>query len=330
MPTTDYGSISPRTAAYAAKEMLRRGLPYLVLEKFGQAKPIPKNMTDTVKFRRYEALDKAPNVLSEGVTPSAKQLTKTDISATLSQYGDLIEITDKVEDTHEDDVLNESVEILGEQQAQMIETVRFNVLKGGTNVFYAGGETARADVNDPLDRSLQRKITRSLKRQNARKVTTVVRSTPSYGTANVAPAFIGLCHPDIEQDIRNMTGFVPVEDYGSMTPYESEIGKCEDVRYVASTIFEPWEDAGAGTLNGMISTSGTNVDVYPILYVAKDAYGIVPLKGKNAVTPTVVNPSQVDKSDPLGQRGYVGWKTYHTAVILNDAWMVRAEVGATD
>jgi len=134
MATTEYGDISPRTAAYAAAQLLKRGMPYLVLEKFGQMKPIPKNNSDTIKFRRYDALDPSPNTLSEGVTPSSKKLSKTDVSATLQQYGDLVEITDVVEDTHEDPVLDEATEILGEQASQMIETVRFNVLKAGTNV----------------------------------------------------------------------------------------------------------------------------------------------------------------------------------------------------
>ena len=33
---------------------------------------------------------------------------------------------------------------------------------------------------------------------------------------------------------------------------------------------------------------------------------------------------------PLGQRGVVGWKTWHVAKILNNAWMVRIEAEATD
>jgi len=36
MAITSFGDISPRTAAYAEKELLKRGIPYLVLEKFGQ------------------------------------------------------------------------------------------------------------------------------------------------------------------------------------------------------------------------------------------------------------------------------------------------------
>jgi hypothetical protein len=35
MPLTDYGSISPRTAAFVVAELLKRGMPYMCLEKFG-------------------------------------------------------------------------------------------------------------------------------------------------------------------------------------------------------------------------------------------------------------------------------------------------------
>ena len=44
--------------------------------------------------------------------------TVTDVSITLTQYGGLITISDVVQDTHEDPVLNESVTLLGEQAAQ--------------------------------------------------------------------------------------------------------------------------------------------------------------------------------------------------------------------
>lgn len=308
-------------------DLLKRAIPFLVLEKFGQVKTLPTNKSKTIVFRRYNALDATPNPLTEGVTPAAKQLTKTDISATLTQYGDRVEITDVVMDTHEDPVLQEAIEVLGEQAAQMVETVRFGVLKAGTNVFYANGG-ARNAVNTKLTTALQRKVTRALKRQNARPITNVVRSTPNYGTVNVLPSYIGLVHPDCENDIRDMTGFKGVEDYGSASPYESEIGKVEQVRYVSSTVFTPWADAGGVAGGTVLSTGGANADVYPVLYIGRDAYGIVPLKGQNAIVPMVVNPKPSD-SDPLAQRGHVGWKAMQTAVILNDLWMARAEVAVS-
>ncbi|MNL81727.1 hypothetical protein D3C87_2089170 [compost metagenome] len=78
----------------------------------------------------------------------------------------------------------------------------------------------------------------------------------------------------------------------------------------------------------MLSSNGANADVYPILLLGADAYGIIALKGMFALTPMVVNPKPSD-SDPLAQRGHVSWKAYQTAVILNDAWMIRLEVAAT-
>jgi len=328
---TNYGDISPRTAAFAAKEFLERAIPYLVIEKFGQGKPLPSNSSKTMVFRRYNAISATPNVLVEGVTPTGKTLTTTDVPVTLEQLGDRVVITDVIMDTHEDPVFREAQEVLGEQAGQMIEIARFGVLKAGANVYRANG-VVRTDINTPITLGLQRKITRYLKRQMAKKITTVIKSTANYGTQAVAPAYIALCHSDCEADIRNMPGFVPVENYGAgMTPYESELGKVEDVRYIYSTIFDCWADGGgayAGSGTAMLSTSTVNADIYPILFLGKNAYGIVPLKGANAIVPMVVNPKPSD-SDPMAQRGHVAWKTMTKAVILNDAWMVRAEVAVT-
>lgn len=330
MTTTAYGDISPRTAAYAAKELLSRAMPYLVLEKFGQAKPLPANSSKTITFRRYEALDTTPTALQEGVTPQGKKLTSTDVTETLVQYGDYITITDVIQDTHEDPVLNEAVEILGEQAAVLIEKMRFGKLKAGTNVMYANG-AARSAVTDVMTTDLQRRAVRALKRQNARQITSIVRSTPAFGTEAVAPSFVCLVHSDLEPDIRAMTGFVPAEKYGSISAWENELGKVDDCRYITSTVFESWPDAGGdvtGLSKPVISTSGAKADVYPILMVARDAYAITALKGMYGITPTVVNPKPSD-SDPLAQRGKAGWKTMQGALILNDAWMLRLEVAAS-
>lgn len=340
---TQYGDISPRTAAFAVSELLKRGMPYLVLEKFGQTFPIPNNSTKVAKFRRYflsgstgSAGDGNPaspfNVplattpLVEGVTPSGKNLLNQDYTVTLNQYGDYTTITDVIQDTHEDNVLKAMTEVLGEQAAQTIETTRYNVLKAGTNVFWSNGGV-RTAVNTPVSLALQRQVTTALTRQNAKMITSVVASNPNFRTEPIEAAFIGLIHPDLETDVRTMSGFIPTKQYGTVTPWENEIGSVERVRYLTSTIFAPFPDAG-GAKGLMRSTTGTSADVYPILYVARDAYGIVPLKGKDALTPMVVNPKPAP-GDPLAQRGTVGWKAYQATVILNDSWMVRAEVAAT-
>lgn len=324
---TAYGDITPRTAAYAAVNLLKRGIPFYCFEKFGQAQPVPKKKSDTIVFRRYEALDPTPNALTEGVTPTAKKLTKTDIPATLTQYGDLVEITDRVEDFHEDPILKTATDILGEQAAEMLETARFNILKAGTNVVYSGTATQRTEVVAPMALATQRKVLKALKRQNARPITSVLRTGPAFNTEPVAAAWIAVCHPDLQSDLEDIDGWVPTEKYGQTTPYEMEMGKIGQVRYLATTVAKPWEGAGAASTD--VENDGANADVYPIIFIARDAYGLVALKGKNAIKPMVTNPGTPTKSDPLGQRGSVGWKTYSTTVILQDAWMSRAEVACS-
>jgi N4-gp56 family major capsid protein len=340
---TQYGDISPRVAAFAVSELLKRGLPYLIIEKFGQVYPIPTNSTKVAKFRRYFLLGAtggagdgnpaeafstplALTPLVEGVTPTGKRLSNMDYTVTLVQYGDYLTITDVVLDTAEDRVLQQATEALGESAAQTIETIRWNVLKAGLNVFWANGG-ARNAVNTPIALAMQRKVTTALTRQNARRITSVVKSTPDFRTEPIEAAFIGLLSPDLESDIRNMTGFIPTKQYGTVTPWENEIGSVETVRYLQSTIFAPFPDAG-GVAGVMRSTTGANADVYPILYLGRDAFGIVPLKGKDSLVPMVVNPKPAP-GDPLAQRGTVGWKAMTTAVILNDAWMARLEVACT-
>ena len=350
---TSYGDISPAVAAYSVVRMLKRALPYLHLEKFGQTYPLPTNSTQTAKFRRYYltgatgaagpdngagvngagtafSIPLATTPLTEGVTPSGTTLSNTDYTVTLAQYGDFATITDVIMDTHTDPVLAQVTEALGESAASTVETLRYNVLKAGTNVWYAGLVAGRVNVSAVVSLTDQRRVTTGLSRQNAKKITSVVASTTAFNTTSVEAAFMAVCHPDLESDIRNMAGFVPVAKYGPHTsPFEGEVGSVEQVRYLTSTIMVPFINAAtSGTLGSLRSTGGTNADVYPILYFARDAYGIVPLKGKSSMTPMVVNPKPA-AGDPLGQRGTVGWKLWTGTVILQDAWMARLEVGAT-
>jgi N4-gp56 family major capsid protein len=89
MAVTVYGDITPRTAAYVVVDLLKRAMPYLCLEKFGQAKSLPANNTQTMKFRRYNALALATTALTEGVTPAGKKMTATDVTGYIYQYGSL-------------------------------------------------------------------------------------------------------------------------------------------------------------------------------------------------------------------------------------------------
>ncbi len=325
--TTKYGDIDQRTAAYAAREMLKHAEPVFVLSKMGLTKPVPKNTAEQVKFRRPIPFAVSTIPLAEGVSPSPQKLSYEDVSATLKQYGQVTEFSDWVIMTSEDPVLKDATMLHGEQAGATLEQVVYEAVRGGTNVLYANG-SARNAVNTVITLNKQRAATRQLAAQKAKKITRVVDSTPDYDTHPVEAAYVGVAHTDVESDIRNLAGFIPVAEYGSKRLIsDHEIGSVENVRYVLSPDLDPFADAG-GAAGSMVSTTGTNADVYPVLYFGQDAYGIVPLKGENAMTPIVLNPKP-SASDRLGQRGSVGHKFATTALILNELWMARLEVAVT-
>jgi len=329
MATTKYGDISQRTAAWAADEMLDHAEPILVLSKFGLTKPIPKNKAEGVKFRRPVPYTVSTVPLIEGVTPTEQQIQYEDVPATLEQYGEVTIITDKVADLAEDPVLADASELSGEQAAETIEMIIYGVIKAGTNVIYCSGAAGRSSTNAAIALDDIRLAVRNLKAQRARPVTKMMSGSTDYATQPIEGGFIGFGHTDLEADIRALTGFTPVAKYGSRKPLvPEEIGSVENVRFILTPLMVPWADAGGATTT-MVTTTGSNADVYPLIIIGKNCFGQVPLKGAGAITPIVLNPSP-SKSDPLGQRGYVSWKAYFTAVVLNESWMVRIETNATD
>lgn len=332
--TNTYGDLSPRTAAFASAKLLKRGQHLMVTERFGQTDPLQKNKSDTVKWRRYNSLPRASAPLAEGIPPAGSKLTYTDVQCTMEQYGDFTEITDRVADFHEDPVLAQAMEVLGEQAAETIEAVRIGFMKAGTNVFYTGAATSRATVNAPIDRATLRKIYRFLKKYKAKEITEIVSASAKISTEPVAAAYFALGHTDLLADLQAISGWTPVEQYSDhMKAVPGEVGKVEQFRFVLTPMFEPWNQAGAsGTtyLSGGVAVSvAANCDVYPLLFIAKDSYGIVPFQGKRAVKVAVVNPGNPTKDDPMGQKGFASWIAYQTGAILNQSWLVRCEVGAT-
>lgn len=334
MAQTEFGDISRTGAAYVVAQALAHAEPVIVLGKFGQIVPMPKNKGETIHFRRPVPFDPATTPLVEGVTPTAKQMQYERVEATLAEYGDIVQHTNKVEELAAEpsgnQALNDISMLLGEQAAETMELLTYGKLKAGTNVFYdTKAHTLRTDVNSAITKDRQQAVTRSLKASRGKKITAILDGSIKVGTKPVEAAYVAFGHTDLEHDIRAMSGFIPVAEYGSMKPVcAEEIGVVGDVRYVLSPLLESFPDAGA-TVSGFVSTSGTKADVYPVIVIAKDAFANVPLAGKEAIKPSLLAAGTISKSDPLGQRGYAGWRTWFAAMILNQTWLARLEVAAT-
>lgn len=346
MSIQGYSTSASRNLIRAAQDMLAHAQPITVLGDFGTQREMPQNATDTLVFRRtlpFSASAAGTNIensaryvgtpqisagafiLGEGATPTANTISFQDVTVQLQQYGLLFKYTSRVEMLYEDDIPGEMVKLTGETMAEVLELVRYGVLRAGSTVLYANG-SSRAAVNTPVSLNALRRAARTLESNRAKRISSRLAPGVNFATRAVQPAFIVFVHTDAVSDIRNLPNFTKVEEYGQFKPiHDNEIGACEDFRFVKSPLLAPFLAAGSSTLNGCLSVAGTNIDVYPFLIIGEDAWGQVALKGMNAIKPVVLKASQINHANPLGQFGYVGASTWFATVRLNEAWMARLE-----
>lgn len=326
-------------------EILSHSIPVETLGITGMQRQIPANKGKTVVYRRYLPyggsltnfntinrwnVDSAAHVLAEGVTPTADSLTPQDITVTLNQYGCLYQVTDQTVDTYEDDVPAEMKKQCGERVGLIREMVRYGVIKSGANAYYSGG-SSRATVAAKLTLTMLRKASRNVQANHAKRITSILAPTPNVSSKYVEAAYLVFCHTDVEQDVRDIAGFTTVAAYGSRKPmHDQEIGSVENFRFITSPELNPYNNAGVAVgATGLYSTGGSNVDVYPVIVCGEDAWGQVALRGGDSLDPTWIPPGEKTKSDPLGQRGFVGAKFYMNCTVLNDGWMAIIEAGIT-
>jgi hypothetical protein len=351
MSIQNYGTVASRNLIRAAQGMLEHAQPITVLGDFGTQREMPQNSTDTLVFRRTlpfgastagttientsryvgtPDITASNFVLAEGVTPNANTISFQDVSVQLQQYGVLFKYSSKVEQLYEDDIPGEMVKLTGETLAEVMEMVRYGVLKAGSTVIYANG-SSRSAINTAISLNAIRKAARTLESNRSRRVTSRLAPGVNFGTRAVQPAYVVFCHTDAVSDIRNLPGFTRVEEYGSFKPiHDREVGACEDFRFISSPLLKSFLAAGASVgSSGMLSVGASNVDVYPFIIIGEDAWGQVALKGMSAIKPVVLKASQTNHANPLGQFGYVGASTWFATVRLNDAFMARIEAGVT-
>lgn len=327
-------------------EMIGHAVPFEVLAMGCRMKPMPKNAGDTITYRAVVpyggattnsntinrwSLTAAAHVVAEGVTPASDTITYRDVSVVIQQYACLYAYTDKAGDLYEDDIPGDQLKQVGERMGLVREMIRYGALKGCTNAYYAGG-TTRGTVDEAVSLNLLRHIAKNLAANHASMKNSVLAASAEYDTSAIEAGYVVFCHTDCEPDIRDLPGFVPVAKYASRKPLnENEIGSVERFRFIVSPELSAYADSGAAKgSTGLYSTTGSYLDVYPMIVMGEDAAFDVALRGAASVNPTHIPTTAKDKSDPLGQRGYVGASFWSAVLVTNNGWMAVAEVGTTD
>ncbi len=223
--------LSEEMKTYYADYLIDNAEPTLVHDRFAQKHKIPTGGGKTVEFRKYDPLPKLTEPIREGITPDGQNLSMETVSATVSQYGGYVELTDLLLLTAVDNNLCMAAKLLGSQAGRTLDTISREVLVGGSNVQYAedsvsaryllsGGEADREN-NHYLSVDCIRRAARFLKNQNAEKIN---------------GSYIAIVHPDCAYDLMGDPNWKTPNQYADGTNiFEGEIGKIEGVRFIEST-----------------------------------------------------------------------------------------------
>lgn len=295
------------------RSLLKAARPLLVHLRWAQVRDLPRNQSGAIRFRRYDLLTAATTALSEGITPSGSQLSITNVDATVAQYGDFVTLTDYLQFTTLDPILTETADLLGQQAGNTLDQIARDVMVAGSTIQYASTSTSTNTVSSSMKLTRQevREAVRTLQGNDARKITRMMNATDGFNTSPINAAFIGIISHSTLYDLKNETGWIPVDEYANpKDAMEGEVGALDDVRFVMTT--------NAATTTGSLTT------VHLTLILGAEYYGISRISGeamKNIVKPL----GSAGTADPLDQRATSGWKATFVTKRLNENFAVRIE-----
>lgn len=305
---TNTSIITPAVNAYFNKLLLVRNKPKLVHGLFADRETLPGGNGKTIIWRRFAQLATATTEILEGITPPGKYLSKQDIRATVAQYMDFIHITDVLEFTCENKIMNVGVSELNDQMHRTEDELIRNVMVSTASVTTAtnGDPTTTALNETDIDA-----IANTLQNNDAGPVAPMIRASTGQGTSPVMAAYWAIMNTRLNKDLKLVTGFMNVSEYSNQgTVLEAERGSVNEVRFLASSVAHK-----EGSVTEAFPTSAGDYFYIPIL--ARHAYGVVSLEKANAKL--IIHPrGSAGSADPGDQRQTAAWKFMNVCRILND------------
>lgn len=309
--------IPAENTSFYSRELLERAVAVFLHTNWAQVKDIPGGSgTSLIKFRKYGNIAANTTPLSEGITPTGKKLSVTDVTAQVLYYGDYVVTTDVVSIETIDPLLVETAGILGDQVGDTVDQLMRDVMVAGTTVQYASTAVSRATVTSAMkfNSTECKEAVLTLKLNLAKPHTSMVNPSTGYNTVPLKPSFIGIIHPRTTSDCEADAQWTPVEKYSNKSDLMmNEVGAFPYVRFVETTNAKVFEGEGSG-----------GIDVYATLIFGKNAYAMTRIS--TLTLQNIVKPlGSAGADDPLNQRATSGWKLSFVGKILQQAWILRVE-----
>lgn len=302
-------------------EMIKLEASNFVFTNLGRDVSIPKNEgTTTITMRRYNSLPTrnlsgtAPTAggaederLVEGVANRPLQVEAHRVDVSVDQFGAWIEITDRVNDIHMDDIKTVYQPELARHAAEVRERAILAKFADASEYYVGGTATAPAELtaNDVLTLKELRKVALSM-RVHKRKGHT------AFGLKPVA-----VLHPAVMEDLLDDEDLkdrilVPGQEnapikMGTLQSYMFYGMYVIDTLIAEEDVIDPAE--------------GEDFTVYTSYFLGYEPYVVSNLGGGNVEFK--MTGFEASKDDPLGQRATFGYKMWTGAKVIDPVAIVK-------
>ena len=297
---TTQSSMSPTMKTFYDTALLENARETMVFTQFGEKQPMKGNK---IEWRKFNTFAKALTPLEEGVIPTGQTFGMTKIEGEITQHGDYVPISDRLEMESFDDVIYGATEEMGAAEGETYDTLTRNILVGGNSAMYCPNGntevTKRADITSAciLTPDVVNRAQTWLKKNKAPKIN---------------GSYVALIHPSVAYDLRNSEEWKEYHKYNDVAPiFKGEIGEIHGVRFIETNNAKIWKDGSTA--------------VYATLFLGAKAFGILDPQGEGM---EMIIKTKEQIGGPLNQFGTIGYKFCHGAKILYQERMLRVESGS--
>jgi N4-gp56 family major capsid protein len=290
MAVTTTSTLSANLHVYYVRKLLMTAEPRLVLAPLGMSVNLPKGNGKQVKWLRYDKLASSTTPLTEGVNPAEVSLISSNVTKDVAQYGQFAKISDFLEFTAIDPVIESHMERFGRAAAETVEDLHVAEIDAEAAIQYPDSsdttddDVAQGDVLDHYD---------------------LIRATVSQKLDYIGPhesgSFIAVLNAASEFDIKSDSQAGAWLDINKRTSGEvgkilnGEFGRMYGIRLLVSDKMRAEDNAGSVTVRNTY-------------VIGEEAFGNIKFAGSNAISMIAKNPGAQDTSNPLNMFSTVGYK----------------------
>jgi N4-gp56 family major capsid protein len=304
MTKTTTEKMSPTMKEFYNTALLENSREASVFNQFGKRQAISHGKS--VEWRKFDTFAPATTPLTEGVAPEGKTLGMSNVTATLSQHGDFVPVSDVLEYASVDDVIFGATEEMGNAGGETDDILTRNALLTGTNVAFAPNFDKATGTSDVTTKRSALNGTALLTPALVNKAATFLKKMKA---PKINGYYIAIIHPSVAEDLRNSDEWKEFHKYNAVNPiFKGEIGELHGIKFIESNNAKIWGE--------------TNGAVYATLFFGADAWGKVDAEGMGM---EMIIKDKSEIGGPLEQYSTIGYKFMHAAKILYEERIIRVE-----